>query len=46
MSVDWPYFNGDLSTIVGEQVTQKSEITSVRVDLLKGTRAIKTFAGG
>ena len=46
MSVDWPYFNGDLSTIVGEQVTQKSEIVSVRVDLLKGTSAIKTYAGG
>ena len=46
MSVDWPYFTGDLSTIVGEQVTQKSEIVSVRVDLLKGTSAIKTFAGG
>jgi len=46
MSVDWPYFNGDLSTIVGEQTTQKSEIVSVRVDLLKGTAAIKTYAGG
>jgi HK97 family phage prohead protease len=46
MSVDWPYFNGDLSTIVGEQAAQKTEITSVRVDLLKGTAAIKTYAGG
>lgn len=46
MSVDWPYFNGDLSTIVGIQAAQKTEITSVRVDLLKGTSAIKTYAGG
>ena len=46
MSVDWPYFNGDLSTIVGVQAAQKTEITSVRVDLLKGTTAIKTYAGG
>jgi len=44
--VDWPYFNGDLSTIVGVQAAQKTEITSVRVDLLKGTTAIKTYAGG
>jgi HK97 family phage prohead protease len=46
MSVDWPYFNGDLSTIVGVQAAQKTEITSVRVDLLKGTAAIGTYAGG
>jgi hypothetical protein len=46
MSVDWPYYTGNLSAVVGEQVTQKSEITTVRVDLLKGTSAIQTFAGG
>ena len=46
MTVDYPYFNGTLSTLVGEQLTQKAEITSARVDLLKGTAPIRTFAGG
>ena len=46
MSVDWPYFDGDLSTLVGLQAAEKTEITSVRVDLKKGTSALKTYAGG
>lgn len=46
MDINWPYFDGNLSTLVGVQATQKSEITSVRVDLKKGTANLKTFAGG
>jgi hypothetical protein len=46
MDVNWPYFDGNLATLVGVQATQKTAITSVRVDLKKGTSAIKTFAGG
>ena len=46
MNVNWPYYAGDLSAIVAEQATQKTEINSVRVDILKGTGAIKTFAAG
>jgi hypothetical protein len=46
MDVDWPYFDGDLSQLVAEQVTQKTEIQSVRVDLKKGSAPIKTYAGG
>lgn len=46
MDVNWPYFNGDLLTLVGEQATQKTAITSVVVNLLKGTAALHTYAGG
>lgn len=46
MELDWPYFAGDLSALVAEQTTQKSEVTTVRVDLPKGSAAIKTYAGG
>jgi len=46
MEIDWPYFAGDLHALVGEQLTQKTEITSVRVDLLKASVPLKTYAGG
>jgi hypothetical protein len=46
MEVDWPYFDGDLYTMVGQQTTQKSEITSVKVSLKKGSAALVTYAGG
>jgi hypothetical protein len=46
MTVDWPYFAGNLSALVAAQATQKSEITSVRVDILKGTTPLATYAGG
>lgn len=46
MEIDWPYYAGDLSTLVGQQTTEKTDITSVRVDLLKASAPIKTFAGG
>jgi phage head maturation protease len=44
--VNWPYWNGDIKTLVGEQITEKSEITSVKVSFLKGTATLKTYAGG
>jgi len=46
MEVDWPYFDGDLSTLVGEQLTPKAPITSVRVDLQRGSAPLRTWAGG
>lgn len=46
MEVNWPYFDGDLSALVLAQATQKTAITSVRVDIKKGTEALETFAGG
>lgn len=46
MSIDWPYFDGTLSSLVGAQSAQKAEITSVAVDIKKGTEALATYAGG
>ena len=46
MSLNWPYFAGDLSALVGKQTAEKTDITSVVVNLLAGTSAIETFAGG
>lgn len=46
MDVDWPYFDGNLLTLVGEQATEKTAITSVRVDIKRGTEALATYAGG
>jgi hypothetical protein len=46
MEVDWPYFDGDFSALVGEQLTEKSEITSVVVNVEKGSAPLKTYAGG
>jgi hypothetical protein len=46
MSIDWPYFDGTLSSLVGAQSAQKAEITSAAVDVKKGTEALNTYAGG
>jgi hypothetical protein len=46
MSADWPVLVVPLSTIVGEQATQKAEVTSVQVPLTKGSAPVKTYAGG
>jgi hypothetical protein len=46
MSIDWPYFDGTLSSLVGAQSAQKAEITSVAVDIKKGTESLNTYAGG
>ena len=46
MSIEFPFFAGDLSALVGEQITEKTDITSVQVDIEQGTSPIRTFAGG
>jgi phage head maturation protease len=48
MTVDWPYLAAgtDWATIVGEQATQKTDVVSIEVAILKGQSAIKTYAGG
>lgn len=46
MSLHFPYYDGDLSTLVAEQATEKTEITSVKVSLKDGSFPISTFAGG
>ena len=39
MDVNWPYFDGDLLALVGEQVTPKTEIVSVKVSAEAGDDA-------
>lgn len=46
MTVNWPYYDGDIKTLVGQQLTEKTEITSVKVSFKKGTVDLKTYAGG
>lgn len=46
MDVDWPYFDGDLLALVGEQTAEKTAITSVRVDIKRGSEPLATYAGG
>ena len=45
-TTNWPYYDGDLSTLVGIQATQKSDITSAAVDIKNGQAPVKTYAGG
>lgn len=46
MDVNWPYFDGDLLTLVGQQATEKTAIVSVKVSLKRGTEGLDTYAGG
>jgi hypothetical protein len=46
MEVDWPYFDGDMHALVGEQTVEKSDIVSVKVSFKKASADIKTYAGG
>lgn len=43
---NWPYWTGDLTEIVAEQVDEKDEVNSVQISLLKGTATLKTYAAG
>jgi HK97 family phage prohead protease len=46
MDINWPYFDGDIKALVGEQLIQKTEIVSVKVSFKKGAATLKTYAGG
>ena len=46
MTVDWPVFAGDLSTLVAAQASELDEVTSVRVDITAGQGTVATYAGG
>lgn len=46
MSIDWPYYDGTLTQAVGAQSAEKAEITSVAMNIKKGTEALATYAGG
>lgn len=44
MEIDWPYLSTS-NTIIGEQLTQKTEVTSAKVSFAKGSASVKTYAG-
>lgn len=46
LDINWPYFDGDLDALVGKQAGEKTPITSVRVDLKKGSENLETYSGG
>jgi hypothetical protein len=46
LDVNWPYFDGSYAALVGVQLAQKTPITSVKVNLKRGTEPLQTFAGG
>ena len=46
MDINWPYFAGDLTALVGAQTAEKTPIVSVKVSLLRATTPINTYAGG
>jgi len=45
-TTNWPYYDGDLSTLVGIQTAQKTDITSASVDIKNGQAPVVTYAGG
>jgi HK97 family phage prohead protease len=46
LSAEWPYFDGDLATLVGVQAAPKTQVTSVAVGIEKGSANLTTYAGG
>lgn len=46
MELNWPYFDGVLTDLVGKQTAEKTEITSVKVSLKRGNAPLMTLAGG
>jgi len=46
MEFNFPYWDGDLTAIVEEQVDEKDEVNSVAINILKGTANLKTYAAG
>jgi len=46
MTVNWPYFDGDLTAIVEAQADEKDEVNSVQISILKGDTDLATYAAG
>lgn len=42
MDANWPYFDGDLDALIEQQVTEKTELHSARIDIKKASAPIKT----
>ena len=46
MTVNWPYYTGDLLTIIEQQANEKDEVNSVQISFLKGAADLETYAAG
>jgi HK97 family phage prohead protease len=46
LDINWPYFDGDLTTIVEAQANEKDEVNSVQISIEKGTASLGTYAAG
>jgi len=46
LTINWPYFDGDLSAIVAVQAAENDEINSADIDIKKGTATLATYAAG
>ena len=46
MDINWPYFDGSLTSIVEAQANEKDEVNSVAINLEKGTATLDTYAAG
>lgn len=46
LEINWPYYDGDVTALVGNQATEKTEITTVKVPIKKGSADLETYAGG
>ena len=46
LEINWPFFDGDLTTIVELQANEKDEVNSVQISLEKGTATLATYAAG
>lgn len=44
MEIDWPYLNSS-NVLVGLQSSEKTEVTTARVDIAKGSASLVTYAG-
>ena len=46
LDINWPYFDGDLTTIVEAQANEKDEVNSVQISIEKGTASLGTYGAG
>jgi len=46
LTINWPYFDGDLASIVAVQAAEGDEVNSVDIDIKKGTATLATYAAG
>lgn len=42
MESNWPYYDGDLKTIITQQLAEKTDLAGVKISMKKGTAPIKT----